>query len=72
MEAKLKGLPDSDVTKLVNDAIVASKGNPGLKDLKTHQEIEAKEHEMRGHEAALANHLYDRLLNGGYVKGYNG
>ena len=34
--------------------------------------MEAKEHEMRGHEAALANHLYDRLLSGGYVKGYIG
>jgi hypothetical protein len=72
MEAKLKGLPDSDVTKLVNDAILSNNSKPGVKDLKTHQEIEAKEHEMRGHEAALANHLYDRLLSGGYVKGYIG
>ena len=69
MEAKLKNLPDSEVTKLVNDAIRQNNMKPTSKEK---NEIEAKGEELRGYDAALANHLYDRLLSGGYVRGYKG
>lgn len=66
MEAKLKGLPDSEVTKLVNDAIHAQN------DKADDKKAEEKSAEMRALEGVLANRVYDRLLTGGYVDGYLG
>ena len=66
MEAKLKGLPDSDVTKLVNDAIHAQS------DKEDDKKADEKSAEMRAVEGVLAKRVYDRLVGGGYVDGYMG
>ena len=71
MEAKLKGLPDSDVTKLVNDAISTVRKETSKTDMATTtDEKNNKSAEFKAVEDALANRVASRLKNGGYMGPY--